>query len=270
MIVCSALQIHQTRTALVKNPGSSCDGDGYANCSGPGSLFDHVLPFLIVSPCILAASLIVLIYFTRSLYFEFGWVVFHVVGANLQMKKMYQYYQVLICLLKFDYFCFTGLTMQLLILVLSRNGAEFPLTIIAIPVVLVLLTFCVIAVRREIKWLMTISLILMLGAQAYFLYKFSRLFAPKSREAYSSTRSTLALFSIVSLLLMFATFAVGLRCFADFDKDLRDAKNSDSKFDTRPRASSTINSPGFASDTPMAERGSYIGGSVLAPRISIE
>jgi hypothetical protein len=25
---------------------------------------------------------------------------------------MYQYYQVMICLLKFDFFCFVGLTMQ--------------------------------------------------------------------------------------------------------------------------------------------------------------
>lgn len=25
---------------------------------------------------------------------------------------MYQYYQIMICLLKFDFFCFTGVTMQ--------------------------------------------------------------------------------------------------------------------------------------------------------------
>lgn len=31
---------------------------------------------------------------------------------------------------------------------------------------------------------------------------------------------------IVSFLMNFATFAVGLRCFADFDKDLKRAKTS--------------------------------------------
>jgi len=218
--------------------------------------------------------LIALGWFTWVLYQEFGWVVFHVVGANPQMKTMYQYYQVLICLLKFDYFFFTALTMQLLILVLSRSGAEFPLTIIAIPVVLVLLTACAISVQREIKSLMTISLVLMLGAQAYFLYKFSRLFAPSSREAYASTRGSLAVFTIVSFLMLFATFAVGLRCFADFDKDLRTAKTSENKLGRR-RPTSTYAMTGQPTDakTPnMAEKGStYLeDGTGLQRRMSIE
>lgn len=41
---------------------------------------------------------------------------------------------------------------QLLIIVLQSNSAEFALTIAAIPIVLVLLIFCGIAVKREIKW----------------------------------------------------------------------------------------------------------------------
>lgn len=82
---------------------------------------------------------------------------------------MYQWYQIMICLLKFDFFCFSGVTMQacplifnfqfsllnswqLLIVVLQRNSAEFGVTIAAIPVVLVLLVLCGIAVQREIKW----------------------------------------------------------------------------------------------------------------------
>jgi hypothetical protein len=78
----------------------------------------------------------------------------------------------MICFLKFDFFCFVGVTMQvsspqlktelgwfvtlfrtqLLIVVLSGNRVEFGLTITAIPVVLVLLIFAGIAVKREIKW----------------------------------------------------------------------------------------------------------------------
>ncbi|KAG9051191.1 hypothetical protein FS837_011306 [Tulasnella sp. UAMH 9824] len=189
------------------------------------------------------------------------------------MKVMYQYYQVLICLLKFDYFFFTALTMQLLILVLSRDGAEFPLTIIAIPIVLILLTFCAVAVQREIKWLMTVSLILMLGAQAYFLYKFSRLFTPGWRNAYGATRASLAVFTIVSFLMLFATFAVGLRCFADFDKDLRPAKTRASKLaPERPVSKYSVNDaplPGKPAD--MSQRNSsYNGGVPLGPRMSIE
>jgi len=41
---------------------------------------------------------------------------------------------------------------QLLIVVLNRNSAEFGVTIAAIPVVLVLLAACGVALQREIKW----------------------------------------------------------------------------------------------------------------------
>lgn len=81
---------------------------------------------------------------------------------------MYQYYEIFICLLKFDFFCFVGVTMQvkinalwdgqwtenpqLLIVVLNKDSAEFGLTITAIPVVLILLAGCTYAVKEEIKW----------------------------------------------------------------------------------------------------------------------
>lgn len=82
---------------------------------------------------------------------------------------MYQWYQIMICLLKFDFFFFSGVTMQviywrqyhrykifineqLLIVVLQRNSAEFGVTIAAIPVVLVLLILCGVAVQHEVKW----------------------------------------------------------------------------------------------------------------------
>ena len=85
---------------------------------------------------------------------------------------MYQWYQIMICLLKFDFFCFAALTMQvntstilhtnfthhnlqLLIIVLPRDSAEFGLTIAAIPIVLLLLVLCGIAVKQEIKWFET-------------------------------------------------------------------------------------------------------------------
>lgn len=84
---------------------------------------------------------------------------------------MYQWYQIVICLLKFDFFFFTGVTIQvcfyllsfgnayfnpcyhckLLIVVLQHNSAEFGITIAAIPVVLILLVLCGWAVQREIK-----------------------------------------------------------------------------------------------------------------------
>ncbi|EEB97863.1 hypothetical protein MPER_02727, partial [Moniliophthora perniciosa FA553] len=130
----------------------------------------------------------------------------------------------------------------LLILVLDRDSAEFGVTIAAIPpisseapteldyvqVVLTLLALCGLAVQREIKWLMTISLVLMLA-----VFKLVRFYEPATRGQYNTTRVSLTIFillliniatAIVAFLLLFATFAVGLKTFADFDRGLAESK----------------------------------------------
>jgi hypothetical protein len=45
-----------------------------------------VSKFLIVVPVILGVSLLSMIYFVRELYHEFGWAVFHAIGADPRMK----------------------------------------------------------------------------------------------------------------------------------------------------------------------------------------
>ncbi|KZT68977.1 hypothetical protein DAEQUDRAFT_765765 [Daedalea quercina L-15889] len=225
MLVFSSIQIHETRAALYGNT----------------HLWHRVEPFLIVSPIVIGLSWFALMWFVRQLYHEFGWAIFHVVGANPAMKSMYEYYQIMICLLKLDFFIFVGVTMQLLIVVLDDDTAEFGLTVAAIPVVMILLIMAGYAVQREIKWLMTFSLVLMLAAQTYLsarpvrlestwltavktVYKLYRFYAPASESTYLSTRATLTTFTIVASLLLFATFGIGCKCFHDFDKGLQSSK----------------------------------------------
>jgi len=267
LIVMGALQVHQTHTALVQFPNCDATVD-YIRCDGPGTLWRKVEPFLIVTPCILAGSWLLLTWWIKELYGEFGWAIFHVVGANPKMKTMYQFYQVMICLLKFDFFAFTGVTMQLLIVVLNHNSAEFGVTIAAIPVVLVLLAVCGLALQREIKWLMTISLALMLAAMSYFLYKLVRFYQPfaMNQNPYISTRATLTTFTISAFLLLFATFAVGLRCFADFDRGLKGSKTDGQSYAPVKNYSDLFGGKGNLSE----KQSSYTAGSQLAPRISIE
>ncbi|KAG6849574.1 hypothetical protein H0H93_007277 [Arthromyces matolae] len=148
--------------------------------------------------------------------------------------------------------------MQLLIVVLQKNSAEFGVTIAAIPVVLALLILCGVALQKEIKWIMSISLVMMLAALSY-LYKLVRFYEPSSRAQYETTRATLTTFTIVAFLLLFATFAVGIRCFADFDKGLMSAKVNATP--VRPKLS----------EPAMSQRqSSYTAGAPVAPRISIE
>ncbi|PPR06639.1 hypothetical protein CVT26_001181 [Gymnopilus dilepis] len=250
LIVFAGIQIHETRTALVTD--TQCDDD---NCGTP--LWNRIKPFLIATPCIIGASWFFLLFWVKQLYSEFGWAIFHVVGANPKMKTMYQYYQIMICLLKFDFFFFTGL----LIIVLQRSSAEFGITIAAIPVVLVLLILCGLAVQREIKAVMGISLVLMLAALSYFLYKLVRFYEPSSRNQYLTTRATLTTFTIAAFILLLSTFAVGIRCLADFDRGLISSKVN--SVPIRPSAS-THNSGN------MGEKPSNSSGVPLGPRISIE
>ncbi|KAG1890977.1 hypothetical protein F4604DRAFT_1610987 [Suillus subluteus] len=207
LIVFSALQFHETNLAF----------------TDANQLWNRVQPFLIVAPCIVAASWFFLVFWIKQLYAEFGWVIFHVVGANPKFKSMYQFYQIFLCLLKFDFFCFVGVTMQLLIVVLNKDSAEFGVTIAAIPVVLLLLAGCARAVKHEVRWLMAFSLALMLPAMSY-LYKLDRFYAPSTENQYVSTRATLTVFTVVAFLLLSATLAIGIKCFRDFDKGLYESK----------------------------------------------
>lgn len=258
LIVFSALQVHETRTALYACPLPQCDSD-------PNWLWNKVKPLLIIAPCIIAASWLFLIFWIKQLYGEFGWVIFRVVGANPKLKSMYQYYQILICLLKFDFFCFVGVTMQLLIVVLAANSAEFGITIAAIPVVVVLLAGCAYAVQREIRWLMSMSLVLMVASMSYFLYKLVRFYEPSSQSQYLTTRATLTVFTIVAFLLLLASFIVGIKCFYDFDKGLYDSKTHDIIGDQ------AYSSPPQTSGGMAERQSSYFpSGIPLQPQISIE
>ncbi|EDR14289.1 uncharacterized protein LACBIDRAFT_305971 [Laccaria bicolor S238N-H82] len=257
LVVSAALQVHQTKSALV-TLGDDCGSEeSFTDCGGSGTLWAKIQPFLIVAPCVIGLSWFLMIFFVRKLYAEFGWAIFHVVGANPKMKTMYQWYQIMICLLKFDFFFFSGVTMQLLIVVLQRNSAEYGVTIAAIPVVLILLILCGLAVQREVKWIMSISLVMMLAASSY-LYKLVRFYEPSSQAQYQTTRATLTVFTIVAFILLIGTFAVGLRCFADFDRGLQASK-----------INAVPSRPKLAGEKASSNQ-AYQSGAPLGPRISIE
>lgn len=258
LIVFSALQFHETHVAIF-NCQPYCVTD-------PNNLWNKVQPFLVVAPCIVAASWFFLMFWIKQLYAEFGWVIFHVVGANPKFKSMYQFYQIFICLLKFDFFCFVGVTMQLLIVVLNKQSAEFGITIAAIPVVLLLLAGCARAVKHEVKWLMIISFGLMIAAMAYFLYKLDRFYAPASAAQYVSTRATLTVFTVVAFLLLSTSLAIGIKCFRDFDKGLHESKAHD-----LGKSSQYLPTPKTPGGMSERQSSSYFpGGIPLQQQISIE
>jgi uncharacterized membrane protein (DUF373 family) len=72
LVVFAGIQIHETKAALVRR--SDCDGSvDYVKCGGRGTLYKKVEHFLIAVPAIIAAAWLVMIFFVRALYFEFGY-----------------------------------------------------------------------------------------------------------------------------------------------------------------------------------------------------
>jgi hypothetical protein len=73
--------------------------------------------------------------------------------------------------------------------------------------------------------------------------------------------------AILAFLILFGTFAVGLRCFADFDKGLLNAKRAT----VAPPQKGTPGPGAFAGGASASDRQSYFaGGQPLQPRMSIE
>lgn len=67
-----------------KNPISSVDFFAWCHssltpftqkCSGAGTLFARVRPLLIAAPCVIAAAWLSLLWWTKALFDEFGYVV---------------------------------------------------------------------------------------------------------------------------------------------------------------------------------------------------
>ena len=101
----SSLQVHETRSAVVTNPTANWTVD-YIHGGGAGTLYQSVLPFLIVVPVVIGISWLAMMWFVRELYYEFGcvqartlfsaqqhahairsWAIFHIVGANPAAKS---------------------------------------------------------------------------------------------------------------------------------------------------------------------------------------
>lgn len=127
----------------------------------------------------------------RSQFNEFGWAVFKWLGADRQLKKFYQLYQIFVCLLKFDGFFFAGFTLQFLVLVDGSPTAEKIITIVAMPVTLVVLVAAGVAMRQEWRSAIYAWLVVLVAGMAYFLFKLVRIYQEGSR--YETAKSELPL-----------------------------------------------------------------------------
>lgn len=113
---------------------------------------------------------------------------------------------------------------QLVIVVTDSSDPEFGLTIAAMPITILILAAARYCTRKEIRLGMVITIIIYLGALAYFIFKSARVLSSEHKWVvyYKSVKKPLAAFAIITGVLLLVTIVNAVMCMMNFGKGLKD------------------------------------------------
>ncbi|KAM0750041.1 hypothetical protein T439DRAFT_348724 [Meredithblackwellia eburnea MCA 4105] len=171
-------------------------------------------------PGMIAMTELVYLVFFWALYREFGWTIYKMIGADRGIKRMYMWYQVFICIVKFDYFFFMSFSLQLVFLV-QQNNVERWLTVSALPITLFVLLIGYYSVRFEQRLLFWSFLLGSVVGAGYFVYKLVSIYQNRDTD-YILVYKSLTVFAALCLAALVWTSTTALICFRRFGRGLKE------------------------------------------------
>ncbi|KAJ1725859.1 hypothetical protein LPJ61_005609, partial [Coemansia biformis] len=133
---------------------------------------------------------------TYFMYHSFGWEIYKRVGADMNVRKMFINYRLLVVLLKLNFFMFVGFAVSYIILILKSSDPEFAITVALVPVTLAVLYLAFWGLRRESVWLMWTVVVLLCASTAYFVFKVARMYDPKQEEKFATQKPMMTYYTI--------------------------------------------------------------------------
>ncbi|KAK8044123.1 hypothetical protein PG993_004147 [Apiospora rasikravindrae] len=171
-------------------------------------------PAVIAVIVVQAVATLALVFLTYKLHFEFAWVVYKVIHADLSMKKRLLNFQIYLALIKFDLFFLLGFLVQIAALINNpKHDPELGLSVAGIAVAIIVMCCAIYVAKIEHKAGTIGIIVAYLCAAVYLSYKLSVL--------YDEDNYLLIVFAALTLAMMVCTIVMAGVCMASFDKGLR-------------------------------------------------
>lgn len=186
------------------------------------AIFDIPINILvIIIPFIVALAELAYVILGWSIWREFGWKVYKLLGADRRIKRLYMHYQILACIMKFDVFFWCGFSIQLIFMVLQSTNFEYYITVAALPASLVVLLAGHLGARYESKPLMYAFMLSCTGACAYFAFKLFRIISQRDDSSIKPVFKTLTAFAALAITFLIATFVWSCVVLSNFGTGLK-------------------------------------------------
>jgi len=172
-------------------------------------------------PSVIGVAEIVYLILGWSIWREFGWKDYKILGADRRIKSIHMHYQILQCIMKFDVFFWSGFSIQLIWMVLQPKDVEYVVTIAALPASLAVLVAGYLGSRYEHKPLMYAFMLSCVGACAYFTYKLFRIVEQRDLSNVAPVYKSLTIFATMAIIFLVATFTWSCIVLSNFGAGLK-------------------------------------------------